>query len=101
MTDTLTPAAKDVLAERARQLNEERWDYAWDDLYDECELARAAATYAICTKPEQLTILGVICWPWQKHWWKPTTYRQNLVKAGALILAEIERLDRAEVRGAK
>lgn len=37
-------------------------------------------------------------WPftWWLDWWKPTTYRRDLVKAGALILAEIERLDRRE-----
>ena len=28
-------------------------------------------------------------------WFKPTTPRRDLVKAGALIIAEIERLDRA------
>lgn len=35
-------------------------------------------------------------WPWDESWWKPTNRRRDLVKAGALILAEIERLDRAE-----
>jgi len=34
-------------------------------------------------------------WTWERAWWKPTTRRRDLVKAGALILAEIERLDRA------
>lgn len=33
--------------------------------------------------------------PWPDEWWKPAGPRRNLVKAGALILAEIERLDRA------
>jgi len=33
-------------------------------------------------------------WPWNAGWWKPSDRRRNLVKAGALILAEIERLDR-------
>lgn len=33
-------------------------------------------------------------WPWDESWWKPTTPRRDLVKAAALILAEIERLDR-------
>ena len=35
-------------------------------------------------------------WPWVRRWWKPTDRRRDLVKAGALILAEIERLDRIE-----
>jgi hypothetical protein len=35
-------------------------------------------------------------WPggWDWSWFKPTTPRRDLVKAGALIVAEIERLDR-------
>ncbi|AFQ48272.1 hypothetical protein [Burkholderia cepacia] len=38
-------------------------------------------------------------WPktWEPSWSKPTTPRRNLVKAGALILAELERLDRVAV----
>lgn len=34
-------------------------------------------------------------WCWDRSWWKPTTPRRDLVKAAALILAEIERIDRA------
>ena len=35
-------------------------------------------------------------WPFAAQWWKPVSRRRSLVKAAALILAEIERLDRAE-----
>jgi hypothetical protein len=40
---------------------------------------------------------GIIAsiWPWDRAYWKPRGPRNNLVKAGALILAEIERIDRA------
>lgn len=34
-------------------------------------------------------------WPWGSSWWKPKGNRHDLVKAAALILAEIDRLDRA------
>ena len=36
-------------------------------------------------------------WPstWIKKWWKPKSYRQDLVRSGALIAAEIDRWDRA------
>ncbi|NPW56957.1 hypothetical protein HPR97_34090, partial [Pseudomonas aeruginosa] len=34
-------------------------------------------------------------WPWDEEWWKPKSARENLVRAGALVLAEIERLDRS------
>lgn len=33
-------------------------------------------------------------WPWEAHWWKCSHPRRALVKAAALILAEIERYDR-------
>lgn len=34
-------------------------------------------------------------WPWDAAWWKPTDRRRDLVKAAALLIAEIERIDRA------
>jgi hypothetical protein len=40
-------------------------------------------------------------WPWDRKWWKPTDRRRDLVKAAALILAEIERLDRATIKEAR
>lgn len=40
-------------------------------------------------------------WPWDDVWWKPKDPRTNLVKAGALILAEIERMDRSFTARAK
>lgn len=85
----LTKAEVDVMAERQRQIHKELWTTAHDDKYEDNELSRAAACYA----------LGVTAyWPlkWQ-GWWKPTSRRRDLVKAGALILAEIERLDRLAV----
>ena len=36
-------------------------------------------------------------WPWHRQWWKPKNARRDLVRAAALIVAEIERLDRATV----
>lgn len=35
--------------------------------------------------------------PWSRAWFKPTQPRRDLVKAGALTLAEIERIDRAAI----
>lgn len=95
VADELSAAARDVLAERRRQQEIEGWTPEHDDKYISCDLAAAAATYALCTKPHQLKFCGVDAWPWPIHWWKPTTYRRNLEKAGALIIAEIERIDRA------
>jgi hypothetical protein len=33
-------------------------------------------------------------WPWGGNWWKPKGRRRDLVRAAALIVAEIERIDR-------
>ncbi|MNC99215.1 hypothetical protein D3C83_174210 [compost metagenome] len=67
-------------------------------------MAGAAACYAIYRShldPVELMGEGTLemSWPWEGCWWKPTGRRRDLVKAGALILAEIERLDRAEIGG--
>ena len=37
-------------------------------------------------------------WPWDWSWWKPRTPRKNLIRAAALIVAEIERIDRANIK---
>jgi hypothetical protein len=36
-------------------------------------------------------------WPWATAWWKPRDRRRNLVRAAALVLADIERIDRAAI----
>lgn len=89
---TLSPAARDVLAERVRQIEEEGFSLAADDNSPAGYFARAAASYALSAAcwsfPPSL-------WPWHTSWWKPKNPRRDLVRAGALILAEIERIDRA------
>lgn len=90
-----TDAIRDVIAERRRQIVDECRTASQDDTLDECELAAAAACYAIGSKDISMRPHCRALWPWPAKWWKPSTARANLVKAGALILAEIERLDRA------
>lgn len=95
MTNELTQAARDVLAERQRQIDVEGWTPEHDDtehLPD--ELALAAASYVCADEGDAPPAI----WPWDWKWWKPKSRRRNLVKAAALILAEIERLDRAASR---
>ncbi|NOL73850.1 hypothetical protein G9Q11_25135 [Klebsiella pneumoniae] len=90
---TVTAAAADVLAERQRQVSAEGWTAAHDDEYQHCEMAVAAACYIMADDDPRADVPEL--WPWPSEWWKPTNIRRDLVKAGALILAEIERLDRA------
>lgn len=101
MQDLMTKAAADVLAERRRQTEVEGWTPEHDDTHTLGEMACAAAAYAGYSAARADGCLTVASrafdmWPWRSGWWKPTTPRRDLVKAGALILAEIERLDRAE-----
>ncbi|WP_258308943.1 hypothetical protein [Pseudomonas aeruginosa] len=89
----------DVQAERRRQVEAEGWTPEHDDEHSHGQMARAAACYALAgsSAPNDGTaaLLVSLAWPWDQQWWKPTSARRDLIKAGALILAEIERLDRA------
>lgn len=88
--DRSAHAMEDVAAERRRQVYDEGWTPEHDDAHSLGELAKAAASYAAGSP--------AWTWPWDKKWWKPTDRRRDLVKAGALIVAEIERLDRAAAK---
>lgn len=86
-------------AERNRQLDVEEWNKEHDDSHDEGELAMAAVCYATPPELRRTFINGTLMkpkWPWEREAWKPTpTDRiRELVKAGALIAAEIDRLHR-------
>lgn len=90
-----TAAARDVLAERHRQISAEGWTPEHDDEHSKGQLAAAGGCYALFSDAYPNAKQCPAEWPWDAEWWKPTDYRRDLVKAGALILAEIERLDRA------
>ncbi|ENJ5109453.1 ead/Ea22-like family protein [Salmonella enterica] len=99
-----TPAVRDVIAERQRQLSVEGWTPGHDDEYTDGQLAIAASCYALMGAREQCLSDGEYqqsqktlpyLWPWDPAWWKPKGARPDLVRAGALIQAEIERIDRA------
>lgn len=102
------PAAwLDVLAERQRQVSEENHLPDYDDQYHRGELPLAGAAYAYYASTSLRHAEAMRLkqrheappfWPWSAHWWKPTMPRRMLVKAAALILAEIERIDRAIAR---
>lgn len=101
--DEQTAAARDVLAERRRQISHEGYDHAHDDEHPSGEIAARAAFYAMPPAARDWTAegfdygntFGEAIWP--ERWSMPKTAdrRRELVKAGALILAEIERIDRA------
>ena len=93
-----------ILAERLRQMQQEGWTPEHDDTHTQCELLGAARAYSLIAFSQGIhgTIRmddpPVSCPDeWDIKWWKPSPDPiRNLVKAGALIAAEIDRLQRKE-----
>lgn len=101
----------DVMHERRRQIEVEGFTPEHDGTHCDRSLARAAICYV-----DQYASLAWLLdgedngekiyaeepvpndWPasWAEKWWKPKSPRCDLVRAVALLIAEIERLDRAE-----
>ena len=94
-----------IAAERRRQVEGEGWTTAHDDAHNHGEMAAAAACYAFVAStgkanvsaPRGCISIVSLMWPrsWVWHWWKPKDARRDLERAGALIVAELERRDRA------
>lgn len=87
-----------IADERQRQIEKEGWTPEHDDAHELDQMARASACYAL---PEyvRINVMGTpTFWPWDSKWWKPTPDDRikELTKAGALIVAEIERLQKLE-----
>lgn len=93
--DINSSATRDVLAERRRQVDAEGWTPEHDDEHDDGAMAQAAGCYALWGRAYPVKGMCPAAWPWHAHDWKPETHRANCVRAAALLLAEIERLDRA------
>ena len=87
-----------IAEERTRQIEIEGWTSDNDDKYVDEQLAEAAASYALPhlwrTSPDRIPIT----WPFHNRWGKPTPDDRvkELAKAGALIAAEIDRINRIE-----
>lgn len=101
--------------ERRRQVVEEGFDADHDDAELNGALSDAAAVYCVTSSMTSIEILAhrkflrepddrlagfasaATCWwpeNWDPSWFKAQGGRRDLIKAGALIVAEIERLDR-------
>ena len=98
----MTQAALDVLAERRRQVEVEGWTPEHDDEHSLGEMAALAAFYAVPDGVREWDFSGTGYGDTLAEALLPSGWtaragedrRRDLVKAGALILAEIERLDR-------
>lgn len=126
---SMSKGAELIVTERCRQITNEKWSPKHDDEHKNGELAMAASCYAapatIYRQEEDLAnrVEFVEPWPWEPHWDKRYGYgsRKNnpgnvlpnpasftskerkdlLVKAGALIAAELDRLIRLEKKKKK
>jgi hypothetical protein len=93
-----------IAAERQRQITAEGWTPEHDDDHAPGEMALAASCYAETPSlrrknrlagEEQIDIAGSPDnWPWDREWWKPQDNRRDLIRAGALIAAELDLADR-------
>ena len=90
-----------IAAERTRQIEDEKFTSGHDDGHRRGELAAAGACYAIlgsCYSSHGFKggkIEPPRQWPYDDADWKPSDDPvRNLVRAGALIAAEIDRLQR-------
>ena len=84
-----------ISGERWRQINEEGYDANHDAQHTAGEMIDAACAYLYATlgygyAPDY--------WPFDHAGFKPGTKIENLVKAGALIAAEIDRLQATGVK---
>lgn len=109
----ITTAAYDVLQERKRQIEIEGWTHDHDDQHTDYSLAKVASVYAAtaCVNDVDRSVMDTFglrgtpsklqkLWPpsWDISWLKPKSRRADLVKSAALILAEIDRLDREKAK---
>lgn len=83
-----------IAEERERQINEKDYTAEFDKQHTQGELAAAAMSYIG-------QALGLVhhgsgippLWPWAPSMWKPEDSQlENLIKAGAFIAAEIDRV---------
>lgn len=113
---TTEQVLSEIGAERAEQIGKHGWTAEHDDNnHDKGELAMAAACYAMPHRLYQKSdyadgVTYMDPWPWSRQWDKRPYHgnvvrgngsqgekvrRGLLVRAAALIVAEIERIDRA------
>jgi hypothetical protein len=94
----IDPAAAEgvklIAAERQRQVREEGWTPEHDAQHRGGQLRVAALCYACHAGDYRLQ--PPLIWPWHPDSWKPKDAITDLVRAGALIAAEIDRLQALE-----
>lgn len=86
-----------IREERRRQIEVEGYDAMHDRHHTPQVLCRAAVGYALHDDPSKLVAdAAANLWPWSGEFWKPKGQLRNLVRAGALIAAAIDRLQKED-----
>jgi len=103
-----------ITQERTRQVEKEGYDFEHDEQHREGVLINAATAYLMCPgnwiyrdpyevkgferiNPSMMPNLFIRSyWPWDIEDFKPKSRISNLVRAGALIAAEIDQLQALE-----
>lgn len=102
----MTRAIDDIAWERRRQVEQEGYHPRADDCYTSGQLPAAAQSYVLAFRARQSPgtalryegsdrPLPPKCWPWSHHAWRPKDDRRDMVRAAALVAAEIDRVLRA------
>lgn len=98
------PGATLIAKERKRQIEVEGWDAEHDEDHTSMCLATAGASYALDVVSKHAEVSkgwkeifkqrSIELWPFDEEWFRPTPDDpvRQLVKAGALIAAEIDRI---------
>ena len=93
-----------IKAERERQIAKEGWTPEHDDSHTREEMAIAAACYAVKGTYAMCIERRIDCtndaWPWSEEWDKRNKHSRlrQLEIAGALIAAEIDRIQRRDAK---
>lgn len=99
-TNNMKTGIELIAEERQRQVEKEGWTPEHDEQHTEGQLADAAACYAMSDEARDFintnwgNDMWLHIWPFDLEWWKPSPNDRirELTKAGALIAAEIDRL---------
>lgn len=87
----------EIRLRRERQVEHHRWSREHDDTHAHGELATAAIPYI---QAANMTEFGLtreelqVFWPWEGEFRLTDDRRENLLNAAALLVAELERMDR-------
>lgn len=83
-----------IKEERERQIKEECYNATHDSFHNVDEFVKAAVSYSIIDLKDSQENYAYAWWPWNETSWKPKDRLRNLVRAGALIAAAIDKLNK-------